>query len=322
MSSATRVPETASMRHPELTLEDAWVTLRRHGGLRLLKEAFARFRYGDGFSHSRALGLQLALAAVPLVIAFVGLSRTLNTASLGDVLQHTLLSLAPGGSGQLFRNTLTRPTLIGEDRDELALWLGLLFAVTTLTTAMGQLERGANRIYGVQRDRPSARKYGHALLMAVIAGIPAMIGVVLLLAVNAFADAVEAQYGIDDDVVSAVGLPLGVVLIVGALTVMLKSSPRRQPGLSWLAVGALIAVTLWLLFTVLFASYLQISNNFSVVYGPLTGIMALLLWGQFTAMAVLFGLAFAAQLEAFRAGVRHGATDDPEHPRDSGHRSS
>ena len=27
---------------------------------------------------------------------------------------------------------------------------------------MGQLERGLNRIYGVEKDRPFARKYGRA----------------------------------------------------------------------------------------------------------------------------------------------------------------
>jgi hypothetical protein len=36
---------------------------------------------------------------------------------------------------------------------QLALWLGLPAAIVALTTAMGQIERGANRIYGIERDR-------------------------------------------------------------------------------------------------------------------------------------------------------------------------
>ena len=54
---------------------------------------------------------------------------------------------------------------------QLALWLGLLAAIVALTTAMGQIERGANRIYGIERDRPALRKYGRALLMALTAGL-------------------------------------------------------------------------------------------------------------------------------------------------------
>ena len=53
-----------------------------------------------------------------------------------------------------------------------ALWTGSLVGLLALTTAMGQLERGANRIYGVQRDRPARQKYGRAAVLALVAGVP------------------------------------------------------------------------------------------------------------------------------------------------------
>lgn len=299
------------MRDEELSGEDAWQALRRYGGLRLVRESFARFRYGDGFSHSRALALQMSLAAVPLVIAIVGLSRTLYTASVGEVLRLTIDSVAPGPSG-LMNSLLTRPNA-GSDQDEVALWLGLGFAIVALTTGMGQAERGSNRIYGIERDRPTAHKYGRGFVMAMIAGIPAMAGVLMLLGATAFGDAVEKVYGIDDDIVTAIGLPVGSLLIGTSVIAILNYSPRRkQPAPSWLVVGMIVAAVLWLGFTGLFAAYLHISDNFSSVYGSLTVVIALLLWTQFTAMSLLFGSAFCAQLEAVRAGVRHGAHDDPE----------
>ena len=39
--------------------------------------------YGDGFSHACAFALQLALAAVPLVIAGMGLASALGAESFG-----------------------------------------------------------------------------------------------------------------------------------------------------------------------------------------------------------------------------------------------
>ena len=39
-----------------------------------------------------------------------------------------------------------------EDTGEIALVLGLLFALLSMTTAMAQVERGSNRIYGIRRD--------------------------------------------------------------------------------------------------------------------------------------------------------------------------
>ena len=41
--------------------------------------------------------------------------------------------------------------------------------------------------------------------------------------------------------------PLGLAALVVAVTVLFRHAPRRrQPGLSWLAVGATVTVLLWL----------------------------------------------------------------------------
>jgi YihY family inner membrane protein len=312
MGSVTRVPETATLRADELNGDDAWRALRRYGGFTLLKEAFSRFRYSDGFSHSRALALQMSLAAMPLMIVFVGLSRTFHDGTSGEVLRRTMIEVAPGSDSALTSAFASAAT--SGDRNELALFFGLVFATISLTTAMGQVERGANRIYGIERDRPTVRKYGRALVMAVVAGIPALVGVLLLLATNAFGDAIAVVYGVDDDRVSVVGLPLGAALICTSVTAMFRFAPRRrQPAPTWLVSGMVVTIALWLFFTGLFAGYLAVSDNFGRIYGPLTAVMVLLVWGQLSAMAVYFGLAFCAQLEAVRIGVRRGAEEDPEH---------
>ena len=44
------------------------------------------------------------------------------------------------------------------------LTLGLVGVLVTSTTAMGQMERGLNRIYGIEKDRPTAQKYARAFV--------------------------------------------------------------------------------------------------------------------------------------------------------------
>lgn len=292
-SAVTLVPDDG-----ERTADDAWRAVRS-ARWSFWQESFARFRFGDGFSHARALALQLCLAFIPLVIATVGLSGALAGAGPGRVLRRMLVALSPGGSGELIRDTLER-----ESGSELALWLGLVFAVATLTTAMGQVERGANRIYGIAPDRPTRQKYTRALMLAGAAGLPAMLGSGTLLAGSAVGDAVEVVYGWDDDAVMGVAMPVGVVLVLLALLALLRLAPnRRQPGWLWLSLGAVTAAALWLTFTGLLAGWVQLSGSFGVVYGPLTGVIALLLWTQLSAIAVLFGFAVAAQLEAGQLGL-------------------
>jgi YihY family inner membrane protein len=316
MSTATRVPETTRQAADELSADDATTTLRRVGRWHLLRDSFRRFRYGDGFTSARALGFQFVLAFIPLVIAFVGLSSTLRADRAAEVLRRTLLTLAPGTGSDAVTQALERGSGASGSAGRLALAVGLVTAFVALTTSMGQLERAANRIYGIQRDRPSGRKYARAALLALGGGVPAMLGFIVLVAGGTLVDSLDSVYGWSDTLHTAAWWarwPLGAALDLLAITVIFRWAPRRrQPGMSWLAFGAGIALTLWLAFTGLLALYVATSGSFGRVYGPLTGIVALLLWSQLTSVALLLGVSFGAQLEAVRAGVPSPVAADPE----------
>lgn len=316
MSTATRVPQTALMSTPELSADDARATLRRVGLRHLAADAFRRFRYGDGFTGARALGFQFVLSLLPLVIAVVGLSSTLQAESAAEVLRRTLLSLSPGTGQDAVEQALSDSGATGgSTAGRIALVAGLVTAVVALTTSMAQVERSANRIYGIQRDRPTAHKYLRAAGLALAAGLPAMLGFLLLVAGGTVSAAMSQVYG-DSPVISALSWlrwPAGALLGLFAITVLYRWAPRRrQPGMSWLAVGAAVALVLWLAFTGALAAYIASSSGFGQVYGPLTGVIALLLWSQLTSIALLLGVAFSAQLEAVRAGVPSPVALDPE----------
>ncbi|HEY0699548.1 MAG TPA: YihY/virulence factor BrkB family protein, partial [Micromonospora sp.] len=297
MSSTKMVPETRLMANEELSADHAWRTLRRHGGWQLLRDAFVRFRYGDGFSHSRALGLQLCLAVVPFLIALTGLISDLGVEEGGRVVADTVVAITPGASAPVVEDLLTDRERT-EDAGEVALVLGLITGLVALTTTMAQIERGANRIYGVERDRPALRKYARAAVLAVTAGLPALLGFLILVAGKPMGDSVQRHYewgGLAGGVWAVVRWPLSLALTVLAVAVLFRHSPRRkQPGLSWLLFGAGIALALWWLASLLLAGYVQFSDAFGQTYGALTGVMALLLWANLTGIALFAGLAFAA----------------------------
>ena len=48
MSSTEPVPETRMMPGDELSADDAFLALRHYGRWHLVRDAFVRFRYGDG----------------------------------------------------------------------------------------------------------------------------------------------------------------------------------------------------------------------------------------------------------------------------------
>ncbi|MGK5677082.1 YihY/virulence factor BrkB family protein [Micromonospora sp. URMC 106] len=313
MSSTRIVPETRLMPDEELNADDAWHTLRRHGGWHLLRDAFIRFRYGDGFSHSRAFALQLCLAVVPFLIALTGLISELGVEEGGQVVADTVLALTPGASEPMVAELLGEGDRT-ERAGELALSLGLVTGLVALTSTMAQIERGANRIYGVERDRPALWKYVRAAVLALTAGVPALTGFLILVGGGPMGDSVQRHYAwgeFANGVWDVVRWPLSLGLTVLAVAVLFRHAPRRnQPGLSWLFFGAGIATVLWWVASLLLAAYVRFSDGFGQTYGAMTGMMALLLWANLTGMALFGGLSFAAQLEALRIGVREPAQPD------------
>ena len=328
MSSVRAVPETGLMAGEELSADDAWHTVRRYGLRHLLSAGFVRFRYGDGFSHARAFALQLALATVPLVIAGAGLASAIGAESFSEVVARTVVAISPVSSDELVEQSVSAAAAgsgsgSGEDdddaadegssRSEIVVVLGLLTAFAAATSAFAQLERGANRIYGTERDRPVLRKYARAAVLTATAGVAMAAGLLLIVAGEPFGDALEQVYRWGDaaeGVWDVARWPVGLAALVVAVTALMRFAPRRrQPGLSWLAVGATVTVLLWLAGSGLLALYVVLAPAFGDTYGPLTAVMALLLWANVTGIALLAGVALAAQLEGVRTGQ-----DDPRLP--------
>ncbi|MFF0190558.1 YihY/virulence factor BrkB family protein [Streptomyces sp. NPDC005244] len=315
MGTATKVPETRDMTGEDLSADDALVSLRRYGSWRLVRDSFVRFRYADGFSHSRALALQMVLAVIPLAIAFVGLSSAVHTENIGKVAELTIHQLAAGPSAEVVDDALRRSRHKAGDGAQLALWFGLVFSMVNVTTAMCQIERGANRIYGNERDRVFHQKYLRGLVMALSAGIPLGLGFIIMVAGGDLASSVVAVYHLDGGAKTAweiIRWPLGLLLALISASAIFRRSPRRkQPGYTWLAFGAAVYLVLWTALTWVLSLYLDISGSFDTIYGPLSAFMSLSLWAYLTSIALFLGLSFAAQLEASRARRPGPIQSDP-----------
>ncbi|MDQ1392861.1 MAG: hypothetical protein QOF30_1838 [Acidimicrobiaceae bacterium] len=296
MSTATLVPETRG-----LSGDDAWAVLQRTGRSRLLKDAFQRMRVADGFSHARSFAFMTALVAIQGVIGLVGLASVLNKGGVSDIIVATVRRAVPGPAGQVLTTAVAQAHSTAAEHQYGAVIVGLLGCLVTGTTALGQLERGLNRIYGVEQDRPFVHKYGRAFVFAVIVGTLASFAFGCL----AFGRELFRSGGSHGlSTAWSIGRwPLGLALIAAAITLLFRWSPRRcQPRLSWLAFGAGISVVLWTLATVGLGYFYRISSSFGQTYGPLAGMIALLAWCLLSSIALFFGAAVAAQLEGVRAG--------------------
>jgi YihY family inner membrane protein len=310
MSTARPVPE-----QPELGLDDLRDTLKRADDRALVADAFRRLRAADGFSHARSIAFLTSLIFVQAVIALVGLAHAFSAGSFGGTIVDTLDSVVPGAANLLLREAVeqARSTPVQTATAWLPLVLGTLGALVTGTTLLGQIERATNRTYGIERDRPTLRKYGRAAVLCLTAGGLA----VLAFAIMTFGR--QLSQGREPTALptawNLVRWPLAAVLFAAATAAVYRWSPRRrQPRWTWLLGGAIVSVAIFTVVTLIFDALFQLSSTFGATYGPLAGIIALSLWSYAVSLGLLFGAALSAQAEAVRAGVpgpTRETADDP-----------
>jgi YihY family inner membrane protein len=309
MSTATPVPETWG-----LSGDDAWETLANTGRLRLIRDAFRRFRASDGTSHARSLAFVSLLIIIQGLVTVIGLASALGQGRLSEMIVDTLRAASPGPAGKLLTEAVTQAHQAGSSHRYAALLIGLAGVLLSGMIFMGQLERGLDRLYGIERDRPTLQKYGRALLLSITAGL-LIVGAFVALAVGrSVASSLEG--GTATNVWSAIRWPASFVLALAAAALLFRWSPhRRQPAWSWLAFGAFVGVLLWMVATVGLAVFFQFSSSFGQTYGPLAGIIALALWAFLSSVALLYGGAIAAQLEAVRGGAPSPLLSSEDIPR-------
>ena len=296
MSTATRVPETW-----EYTGDDPRETLARTGRLRLLESSFVRFRRADGTSHSRSLAFATSLVLVQGIVVLVGFAAAFGQSGITSTIVETIRSAVPGPASDVLANAVRQANRVGHANRFLPLTIGLLGLLVTATTAMGQMERGLNRLYGIEKDRPTVHKYVLAFILTLTVGTGLAIAFLLL----GFGGSIGSNWGHGARVAwDVLRWPVGLLLITVCLAAILgRSANRRQPGRAWLAFGAAVAVTLWVLSTIGLALAFRLSSTFGETYGPLAGIVALQLWTFLSAFSIYYGVAVAAELEAIRAGA-------------------
>ena len=214
-----------------------------------------------------------------------------------------LLRITPGSTSEIVAKTLKQGQEQAGHGGQLALWAGLVVALVALTTSMGQVERGANRIYGIQRDRPARQKYGRAVLMALTAGLLSLVGPAHHRRRRHGGRRARGANGWQDfglHVWQACGSRSACLLAFGAFAIIVERAPRRRqpaghgwasgPASPWCCGSLHLRLSL----------YVAHSGSFGSTYGPLTGVMALLLWAYLASMA----LSSASRSRPARGGAR------------------
>ena len=183
---------------------------------------------------------------------------------------------------------------------------GICLALWSAATGTKAMLSALNVVYEVQETRGILRFQATGLALtclAVVGGVLAIAGVVLLPAVLAFVGL--SRFGAA--VIHAASLLLLLGLFAAAVALLYRVGPsRKPPERRHLWPGAAVATALWLLASGLLSYYISHLASFGATYGSIGAVVGIMLWFYVSAYAALLGAELNVRLEMRVVKSVHG----------------
>ena len=247
-----------------------------------------------------------ALAAVVLVYGLVS-----SPAQIVDQLRSFQGLLPPEGLAILEQQLRT----LASQQDEtlgIGLVIAVLIALWSARKGMVALMTAANIAYNERERRGFFRRLSVSLGFTVGAVFAFIVVVVLGVAVPVALSYLPLGRAAEGVLLVLRWILLWVIAFFG-LTVVYRFAPaRRVAQWPWVRWGSILAATLWLAGSLLFALYIRkFGDSYGETYGALGGVVVMLLWLLFTAYVVILGAELNSEMER---QTRCDTTVGPERP--------
>jgi membrane protein len=179
----------------------------------------------------------------------------------------------------------------------IGLVVSLLIALWSASGGTGNLITAVNVAYDEKETRNFVKKRGLALLLTVGAIIVFVLTASLVAVFPAVANALNIG-GIARVGLEALRWVVLLVVLMAALAILYRLAPNRDdPKLKWTSVGAVVAVVVWVVASVVFSLYVNFFGSYAKTYGALAGIVILLTWLWLSIVAILLGAEINAEME-------------------------
>lgn len=262
----------------------------------VLKRSFKQFLADDAMGLSQQVAYSSLLAFFPAMVFLVGF---LGLIGAYDALQEFLNPVAPQAVTDLIEELQTSTK--DAATSALAIVIGAFGAIWAASGAMNAVVKSVNKAYNRQETRPFWKVRLTSVVLVVATGLVTALLLLLIVVGGPLGEAIARRArlgGAWDWLWGIVRWPLAfcVVLLFFALVYYLAPDLRVR-NWKWITPGSLVGSVLWLALSGLFALYTSFSESYNETYGTLAGGIILLLWLNYSALALLFGAELNAALD-------------------------
>jgi membrane protein len=284
---------------PSLYLERSGPLIRFWG---LFRQACVAAYEDNCFGIAKGVAYSALLAFFPVLASIAAILAQVNAESVAHVFSRFLFEVVPPGTEDLVSHQFA---MAGQR----PIWLIIVataFSAWAASGAIVSLMEGYDAAYRLPSGRPFLKERSVAILLVFTAAVPAIGSSALILFGARTERTILGWLGVvaGEDVKTWMSLlssllryvvALGATVLVTAL--MYCVAPNRPLKMRAVWPGAFLATFSWLLVTSGFAWYVRNIANYSVLYGSIGAVIALLVWMYLGAVISLLGCEYNAVRE-------------------------
>jgi membrane protein len=243
------------------------------------------------------LAMYALLSVFPALAAMVSIYGMFATP--GDVIKQmsAFSGVLPPGVWDIFNTELQSIAKTGQSTLTVAAAIGVVVALWSARSAMSSLMTATNIAYREREKRGFVRQV--LLSLAFTAG--AILGFLLMLTLGVAIPLALASFGAADWTKAAVSVLrvalLWMVMVLGLAVIYRYAPAREHARWRWVAPGSIIAATLLLGASAIFAFYVTNFAGYAKTYGALGGVVVLLMWFFISSIVVVLGGQINAEME-------------------------
>jgi membrane protein len=300
------MPQNGALSSPARLPRHSWKpTLMR------TKDGFKR----DKLNHwAAALTYYAVLSLFPALAVLVSLvGMFADPASVTRVLTDTVSQLGPATAAKTFAGPIHSITA-SRGTAGVVFVVGVLSALWAASGYVSAFADASNTIYEVEEGRKFWKLKPLQLAVTfVLILLTALVALGLVLS-GPIVHALGSALGISDTALTVwryAKWPVMLVLVIVIFGTLYYTSPNAKlTGVRWVTGGAVVALVMWIVASVVLAIYVANFGSYNKTYGTLAGVIVFLLWLWITNMAILIGAEFNAETE--RANQIHAGVPAAE----------
>jgi membrane protein len=291
-----KIPGMRFVRKAERTGNEVEVPMADNLGLvHFLKRTFKEASEDHLAAFAGNLTYKGLFALFPFFVFLLSLLGIFGAPDLLGQLLDRLSAVLPQDAAGFLQGQLVG---IAQSKAESAFTVGaivsILLALWGVSGAFRSVMEAMNVMYEVEEGRPFWKMYAISIFLSL--GVAALLLSALVLVVfgpqigGAVANAVGLG-SVFQTVWSVVQWPVLVFFVLLAFALVYYFAPDVEQRFKWVSPGSLLAVALWVLFSLAFSYYVNTigGSSLSASYGSLASVIILLLYLYYTAYIVLLG---------------------------------